>query len=128
MDIYSLRSGILVSIVLGFGCASLSGQDKKLVLGEQETFSASRTHHAITVDGKMEEGSWSKTEVRALEYFYGVVEKSDEQKTDFRMLWDDENLYLFFSCEDQYLTASPVVPSPTSASHTCLRSRRCGTR
>jgi hypothetical protein len=66
----------------------------------------SRANTPILVDGKLDEAAWKKTESRSLDYFYGVEKATDQQHTDFRMLWDDDFLYAFFDCKDQYLTAS----------------------
>ncbi|AWG22136.1 hypothetical protein FFWV33_11750 [Flavobacterium faecale] len=79
--------------------------EKKLVLGEQPIFKVSNTSEAITIDGKMDEEIWSKTESRTFDYIYKVEKPTDKQKTTFRMLWDKENLYLFYDFEDKYLTA-----------------------
>ena len=79
--------------------------EKRLSLGEQPVFHASRTKEPIKIDGKMTEAVWSKTESRTFEYFYRVENPDDRQRTEFRMLWDDKNLYLFYSMQDKYLTA-----------------------
>ena len=90
------------SIVSSFFVTAQS--EKKLALGEQPIFKASRTSEVILVDGKMDEAVWQKTESRTLDYFYRVEKPDDAQKTTFRMLWDDKNLYLFYEMEDKYLT------------------------
>ena len=79
--------------------------EKKLVLGEQPIFRVLKTSEPITVDGKMEESIWQKTEARKMEYFYNTEKPHDSQETIYRMLWDDENLYAFFQCKDKYITA-----------------------
>lgn len=79
--------------------------DKQLVLGEHEVFKVSKASSAITIDGKMEELAWSNTEARSFDYFYAVDKPSDQQSTTFRMLWDDEFLYAFFECKDEFITA-----------------------
>jgi hypothetical protein len=82
----------------------MSQNDQKLSLGEQPIFKVSKTSEPISVDGKMNEESWKKSEARKLEYFYRVDKPTDQQQTTFRMLWDEKNLYLFFQMEDKYLT------------------------
>jgi hypothetical protein len=59
----------------------------------------------MVIDGKMDETSWTQTESRTFDYTYLAEKPSDKQKTSFRMLWDDKNLYLFYQFEDNYLTA-----------------------
>ncbi len=85
--------------------AATPNSDKKLSLGEQPIFKVSNTTETIAIDGKMDESSWSKTESRTFDYIYNVEKPTDKQKTTFRMLWDKENLYLFYEFEDKYLTA-----------------------
>ncbi len=72
---------------------------------ERSIFKVSRANESIVIDGKMNEAIWSKTEVRSFNYIYNNTKKDDEQKSSFRMLWDDKNLYVFFDFEDKYLTA-----------------------
>ena len=79
--------------------------EKKLSLGDQSIFKVSKATDSIVIDGKMDEASWNKTESRTFNYIYKVEKPSDEQKTTFRMLWDETNLYLFYQFEDKYLTA-----------------------
>ena len=83
---------------------SFTQSDKRLSLGEQPIFSASQTSEVMVIDGKMDETTWTKTEARTLDYFYRVEQPNDQQKTTFRMLWDDKMLYVFFQMEDKYLT------------------------
>jgi hypothetical protein len=83
----------------------LSGQERKMSLGEHEIFKVVRTTVPMVIDGKLDEGAWQQTEARSLDYFYNVEQPSDQQNTQFRMLWDEQNLYVFFTCEDKYLTA-----------------------
>lgn len=78
---------------------------KKMVLGEQELYKAHRNKEKIVVDGNMNEQSWHKAEGRSLNYYYKIEKESDKQETIFRMLWDEENLYVFFQCKDRYITA-----------------------
>lgn len=96
---------ILLTVFLGFACCSFAQSPKQLSLGEQKVFKAKKTHEDITVDGKMEEAAWHTTEARSLNHFYRVEKQDDDQKTLFRMLWDDTHLYLFYEMEDKYLTA-----------------------
>lgn len=81
------------------------GQQKKLVFGEQEELKALRARKSLVIDGKMDEKDWKRTEARSFENFYRIDKKTDRQSTTYRMLWDDQNLYVFFDCKDQYITA-----------------------
>jgi hypothetical protein len=90
----------------------LSQPEKKLSIGEQPVYKVSKVKEPIDVDGKMDESSWKKAETRTLNYYYrwDRVPVPDKQKTVFRMLWDDENLYLFYECKDSCLTAREKNP------------------
>jgi hypothetical protein len=106
MKLFYNRSKILavyISLIATATC--LFAQEKELFLGEQEVFKVSKSDMPITIDGKLDEEAWQKTESRSLDYFYNVEKPTDKQNTVFRMLWDEVNLYVFFDCEDQYITA-----------------------
>lgn len=68
-------------------------------------FSVLKTTEKINIDGKKNEAIWKKSTSCNLTNFYNHKKTNDTQKTNFRMLWDDENLYLFFECEDKYINA-----------------------
>lgn len=76
---------------------------------DQDTFKVSKTTAAIQIDGKMDEAAWQNTEVRSFDYFFDVVKPTDEQKSTFRMLWDEDYLYFFYECKDQFITARETV-------------------
>ncbi|GAA3614997.1 carbohydrate-binding family 9-like protein [Flavivirga amylovorans] len=95
---------IIVGLLL-VNCAGAQKADKKMVLGEQPVFKVSRANEAIVVDGKMDESIWDKTEARTFDYTYNNTKPTDKQKSTFRMLWDEKNLYLFYEFEDKFLNA-----------------------
>jgi hypothetical protein len=79
---------------------------------ESNNFKASKATTQIVIDGKKEEKDWSRTEAATFDYFYHydtVIKNDDKQKTIFRMLWDEEFLYVFFESDDKYLTAREKV-------------------
>lgn len=90
--------------------ASLSQTEKQFVIGQLPEYKVSKAHESISVDGKMDEASWKNAEVRTLDYFYRGDKTPEKQNTKFRMLWDDENLYLYYECEDTSLTARETKP------------------
>lgn len=110
-----MKSSLLSRFVLGTAftglifaahCLSLFAQDEEqLVIGQQPVYKVSRAMEPIVVDGKMEEASWAGAEVQSFNYFYRGDKPVEKQQSKFRMLWDDENLYLFYECEDTSLTA-----------------------
>jgi len=95
----------LCFVFLVLGMNIFAQPEKKLSLGDQAVFKVAKTNKPITIDGKMNENSWKNTEARSFDYFYRIEQQGDKQKTTFRMLWDGENLYVFFDCEDQFITA-----------------------
>ncbi|CAM4381504.1 carbohydrate-binding family 9-like protein [Zobellia roscoffensis] len=80
-------------------------QEKKLSLGEQHIFKVSKVSEPMQIDGKMKEGAWSRTEARTLDNFYNIDKPSDQQKSTFRMLWGEDEFYVFFEMEDRYITS-----------------------
>jgi len=103
---YSGLKGILtISICLVASLPVFSQTDKQLVIGEQPVYKVSRARESITIDGRMDEPGWKNAEVQPLSYFFRLDKPVDRQNSKFRMLWDDENLYLFYECEDTSLTA-----------------------
>lgn len=101
----NLKTISTVIVLLFIGLSLFSQTEKELVLGEQPIYKVSRAKEAITIDGKMDEPSWKNAEVRSFDYFFRRNEPLEKQKTKFRVLWDDENLYLFYEFEDTSLTA-----------------------
>lgn len=105
---YNLFKFKTITIVLVFLSTSLqlfSQTKKELVIGEQPLYKVSRAKGPITADGKMDEPTWKDAEVRSFDYFFRRDKPADEQKSKFRMLWDDTNLYLFYEFQDTSLTA-----------------------
>jgi hypothetical protein len=105
IDCFSLKRIILVLVCLVTGMALFAQSEKQLVTGQQPVYKVSRARESITVDGKMDEASWKNAEVQPFSYFYRGDKPVEKQNTEYRMLWDDENLYLFYVCEDTSLTA-----------------------
>ncbi len=100
-----LRRGCYL-LILSLVALCLGAQsEKRLVTGEHEIFKVSKAQSSVLVDGKLDEEDWKLTEVRSFDHFYRVETPSDRQQTKFRMLWDEKNLYVFFECQDQFLTA-----------------------
>ena len=101
-----LLKPIILIVLFMFSYLHLFSQtEKQLVLGEQPIYKVARAKEPIIVDGKMDEESWKNAEVRTLDYFFRRDEPLEKQQTKFRMLWDNNNIYLFYECEDISLTA-----------------------
>jgi hypothetical protein len=100
-----LRRIISVLVFLTAGSSLFSQTEIQLVTGQQPIYKVSRAVEPIIIDGKMDEPSWKNAEVQPLNYFYRGDKPVEKQNTKFRMLWDNENLYLFYECEDTSLTS-----------------------
>ncbi|HLN22227.1 MAG TPA: carbohydrate-binding family 9-like protein [Bacteroidales bacterium] len=85
--------------------AACAFPQKKYVTGELPEYKVAKASAPITIDGKMDEDAWKGAEVQEFNYFYRADKPSENQKSKFRMLWDDQNIYLFYQCEDTSLTA-----------------------
>lgn len=102
MNIYKQAvTCILLSGIL-FACKTESTKISKAELTDYKMLKSSEK---IVVDGKMDEKVWADAVVVSLDNFYEIKKDSDRQNTKFRMLWDDENLYLFYEAEDKFITA-----------------------
>jgi len=99
----------LLCILLGFSLFVTAQSEKKLSLGEQPTFNATKNSEVILVDGKMNEEIWQRTESRNLDYFYNIDQPDDDQQTTLRMLWDEKHIYLFYGMKDKDLTARETL-------------------
>lgn len=101
---------ILIAIFLSnnfIGCKKLNIKNENTL--NKEIFKVKKTSKKITIDGKLNELAWKQAKVGTLDYFFDVVKPTDKQNSTFRMLWDEENLYLFYECEDQFLTARETI-------------------
>jgi len=97
----------LITVITCFviGSPLFSQTEKQLVIGEQPVYKVARAKGPIVADGKMDESSWNDAEAVSFNYFFRRDEPLDKQASKFRMLWDDQNLYLFYEFEDWSLTS-----------------------
>ena len=109
MKTLSLQAYCIIIILTFLSCKTELDKPKS----ETSVYKAIKTSENIIVDGKMNENDWKKSPVYNLDYHYEVEKPTDKQATEYRMLWDDENLYLFFKCEDQFITARETVRDGT---------------
>lgn len=107
---FCVKFFLAVFVYLATGLSLFSQAEKQLVIGQQSVYKVSRATGPVTIDGKMDEATWKNAEVVSFNYFYRADKPAEKQKSEFRMLWDDENLYLFYVCEDTSLTARETKP------------------
>ena len=105
MDFIRQRIEVICLVFLSAGVPLLAQTEKQLVIGQQPVYRVSRASEPITVDGRRDEAIWNNAEVQSFNYFYRGDKPVEKQNSEFRMLWDDENIYLFYECEDTSLTA-----------------------
>lgn len=98
MKILSCLKWIQVFILMTCCAGTVLGMDRS------KTFKVSKATKKIRVDGKLD-ADWKQTEVGQFGHHYRDESASDRQSGTFRMLWDEENLYVFFECEDRFITA-----------------------
>ncbi|MEQ9286144.1 MAG: carbohydrate-binding family 9-like protein [Cyclobacteriaceae bacterium] len=96
--------GVSLILIMVQG-VSFAQEGKWLSLGEQKVYKVVKAHERISIDGMMNEQVWQQAESRKFEDFYRIERPSDRQSTTFRMAWDEDFLYLFYSMQDKYLTA-----------------------
>jgi hypothetical protein len=104
-SLHQLKKAIILLISLVAGISLYAQTEKQLVTGEQPVYKVARAKGPITVDGKMDEASWKDAEIVTLDNFFRLDKPVEKQKTKFRMMWDDANIYLFYEAEDTSLTA-----------------------
>lgn len=97
--------GILLGLIIVYSCSHESNKKNEV----QPVFKVSKAIESILIDGKMDEVIWRETEARNFSYYFDIVKDTDKQNTTFRMLWDKTNLYLFYECEDKFITARETV-------------------
>ncbi len=67
-------------------------------------YEVKRTSGRIVVDGKLDEKSWEAA--APIEFLFPwAFQTGAKQKTTARLLWDDENLYVGYDCEDTDIVA-----------------------
>jgi len=90
--------------------AAQAGMEKRPVSPERlaaprPTYEVRRTAAPLTIDGKVESVEWSAAGPAISFVFPWDVQTGTKQKTRCRLLWDDQNLYVAYECEDTDITA-----------------------
>jgi hypothetical protein len=67
-------------------------------------YEAKRAPSRIAVDGKLDDKAWEAAQAVDL-IFPWDSQTGAKQKTTFRILWDDANLYVAYDCEDRDIVA-----------------------
>jgi len=81
---------------------------------EVPTYTVQRVAQGLVVDGKADEADWQQAAPMHLIFPWNDVERDAVQHTVAKMLWDANNLYIVFLCDDPYINAELVAhDSPT---------------
>ncbi len=70
------------------------------------TYVCKRAIGEITVDGKLDEPSWEKAEPTRAFVFPWPDQLGAKQRTTVKLLWDDDALYVGYTCWDTDITAT----------------------
>ena len=89
-------------LLLFSSCSSKQSNVNMIVPESPKNHIAYFTSEKITIDGKDEENAWK--EALWSDSFIDIEgEKIPKFKTQFKMLWDDENLYFYSKMEDPHI-------------------------
>ncbi len=75
-------------------------QSQQTVTPEHPTYTCLKTTGPITIDGKLDEADWKNAAVIEPGFLFRPAPNATIPSTKVRFLWDDENLYVAFECED----------------------------
>ncbi|HZT34001.1 MAG TPA: carbohydrate-binding family 9-like protein [Bryobacteraceae bacterium] len=64
-----------------------------------------RASSPIVIDGKLDEAAW-RGAAPVGEFHFNWWKSGDKERTIAKMLWDEENLYVSWYCEDRHISAS----------------------
>ena len=67
-------------------------------------YEVKRATSPIVIDGKLDDKAWASASIAELTFPWDA-QTGAKQKTAARLLWDDDNLYVSYDCEDADVTA-----------------------
>ena len=96
-----LRSAIFLVLLGG----SLAAQPTATPGPPIPRYQVKRATSPIAIDGKLDDKAWTAASPSVSLQFLWESQTGAKQKTAVRMLWDDQNLYLAYDCDDADITA-----------------------
>jgi hypothetical protein len=76
------------------------------VFGQQAShYTIYRASSPIWIDAKLDEPAWQHAPVMS-DFHFDWWTSGEKERTDARMLWDDDNLYVSYFCRDKHISAS----------------------
>ncbi|WP_010135244.1 carbohydrate-binding family 9-like protein [Ochrovirga pacifica] len=111
--------------------------NKELSLTDRPVYKVHKVKQAPVIDGVIDLKEWEHAETVSFDYYYLTENEQEQQPTQYRMLWDDENIYVSFQMEDRFINAKEtqrdgapylddcvelfLIPSPSAADvHICF--------
>lgn len=88
-----------------FTCG-VSAQKKELSLEQRPIYKVHKATSKIKIDGKLKDVAWFDAETRTFDHFYLTSNDSEKQKTNFRMLWDKDYIYIHYDLQDKFINAA----------------------
>lgn len=107
-----MKSNLLTFATLMFaGTSGLFAQqtDEKLapLLQIPRSYTILKTSQTINIDGKDDDGAWSKAPwSEPMVDIEGKAEKKPSTSTRFKLLWDNENLYVYCRFDEEHIWAN----------------------
>ncbi|MEO7143842.1 MAG: carbohydrate-binding family 9-like protein [Bryobacteraceae bacterium] len=94
----------MVLLILLLAALSAGAQNLRPNLPPIPTYRVKRATSHIVVDGKLDDVAWKNAATVEFQFPW-PAQTGAEQKTTARLLWDDDNLYVGYECEDSDIVA-----------------------
>lgn len=98
-------AGLLLVLMLATGAGSDEWKRVQEPPAELPEYTIKRVNQGIEIDGVVDEADWERTAPIYFAFPWSDLRKDGRQGTVARMLWDSENLYISYVCDDPYLDA-----------------------
>lgn len=95
-------TALTAALVLATACGAVS-QRVQDPPAEVPSYTVLQARGPITVDGKLDEADWQQAPTIKFIFPWDDVTRAPAQSTVARMLWDRQNLYIIYLCNDPYL-------------------------
>ncbi len=63
-----------------------------------------RASSEVVIDARLDEPAWQKA-APASDFLFNWFSAGEKERTEAKMLWDDDNLYVSWRCEDRHISA-----------------------
>ena len=85
-----------------------------------KSFVMHRANGRIQVDGKLDDPAWENARPITEFYVLNAGTPQKQSRTELRMLWDADNLYFSFRCEDDSIEAPKIERDGPVYDHDCV--------